>query len=1390
MPSPIGYSSISYAKLTTNAQVNSLLYGTYWSGSAITGTSLTYSFMTADSYFSTNYSGESEYLGGYVVTSAQQDGIISSLGAWSSVANIQFTQVTESSTNVGDLRFGGYKWMDDDTAAWGYFPGRTAAAGDVWLGPVTNDPTPDKGSYDYLVFMHEIGHALGLKHPFSKGLSNPTVLSAQFDDVRYTIMSYNTGYSYEPTTPMLLDIAAIQSLYGANTQWQTGNTTYSWATGQSVFETIWDAGGNDTIDASNQAGAVRINLNEGQFSKIGQAFTNLKTGAAFNEGLAIAYGAKIENAVGSANDDTLIGNALGNLLNGGAGKDTMIGGAGNDTYVVDNLADVVSETSTLASEIDTVRSSVTWSLGANLENLTLTGSANLNGTGNALGNVLTGNTGDNVLNGGIGQDRLVGGAGNDTYLLDNLGDSVIELAGEGRDLVRTSVSHTLSANVEDGQLLGIAALNLVGNALDNNLVGNSAANVLNGLGGADTLDGGAGNDTYVIDSLGDTVIERGVSLTEIDSVISSVSYTLGSNLEVLTLSGSGNINGTGNALNNRITGNAGANVLDGGSGIDTLAGGAGNDTYVVDNLKDVISETSILASEIDTVRASLSWSLGANLENLTLTGAAHLNGTGNALNNVLTGNAGNNLLNGGLGRDTLIGGAGNDIYMLDNLGDSVIELADEGRDQVRTSVSHTLSANVEDGQLLGVAALNLVGNASDNSLIGNSAANVLNGLDGADILDGGAGIDTLIGGTGNDTYIVDNLRDVINETSTLASEIDTVRASVSWSLGANLENLTLTGIAHLNGTGNALDNVLIGNAGNNVLNGGAGGDQLDGGAGNDTYVVDNLGDTVIERGASLTEIDSVISSISYTLGSNLEVLTLSGSGNINGTGNALNNRITGNAGANTLDGGSGIDTLIGGTGNDIYVVDNLKDLISETSTLASEIDTVRASVTWSLGANLENLTLTGSAHINGTGNALGNVLIGNAGDNVLNGGAGRDTLIGGAGNDTYVLDQAGELTLLQEGSDQGLDSLTITYAATSLSNVVDLSLSNLRNVENATLSGAGLFTVMGNDLDNRLIGNAFANTLRGGLGSDVLDGGAGADTLIGGADNDTYVIDNLGDKVIEAADEGRDLIRSSVSYTLSANVEDGQLLGVAAVNLVGNASDNSLIGNSAANVLNGQAGADILDGGAGIDTLIGGTGNDTYIVDNLKDIVSETSTLASEIDTVRSSVNWSLGANLENLTLTGAAHLNGSGNGLDNVLTGNTGNNVLSGGAGNDQLNGGAGNDTLIGGMGADTLTGGDGADRFVFSFLNELGLGSARDTIFDFSSLQGDKVDLSKLDANAPTTLFEKFTFIDSNDFTGVGQLRFVDNVLSGNINGDLGADFEIQLVGVNTFTANDLVA
>ena len=171
--------------------------------------------------------------------------------------------------------------------------------------------------------------------------------------------------------------------------------------------------------------------------------------------------------------------------------------------------------------------------------------------------------------------------------------------------------------------------------------------------------------------------------------------------------------------------------------------------------------------------------------------------------------------------------------------------------------------------------------------------------------DGGAGNDAMSGGSGNDTYVVDAAGDTVTEAASEGT--DTVQASVSHTLGANVENLTLTGTGAINATGNTLDNTLTGNSGNNVLSGGAGNDTMAGGAGNDTYVVDAAGDTVTEAANAGT--DTVQSGISYTLGANVENLTLTGTGAINATGNTLNNTLTGNSGNNVLDGGAGNDAM-------------------------------------------------------------------------------------------------------------------------------------------------------------------------------------------------------------------------------------------------------------------------------------------------------------------------------------------------------------------------------------------------------------------------------------------------------------------------------------------------
>jgi len=313
---------------------------------------------------------------------------------------------------------------------------------------------------------------------------------------------------------------------------------------------------------------------------------------------------------------------------------------------------------------------------------------------------------------------------------------------------------------------------LVGGSGNDQLYGDTGNDILDGGTGIDTLVGGVGDDSYLVDDSADVITE--VTGEGHDAVASTATYTLSTNVEDLTLDGTANINGTGNALNNLIIGNNGNNVIDGGAGADAMLGGVGNDTYIVDNVLDGVTENANQGT--DTVLSSVSYTLGSNVEHLTLQGTSNINGTGNALNNVLTGNAGNNALNGGSGNDTLIGGAGNDTYTV-NGGDTVTELANGGTDTVLSTVTYTLTSNVENLTLQGSSAINGTGNSLANVLIGNTGNNNLNGGSGNDTLNGGSGTDILNGGTGNDTYLFNrgNAIDTVTDSDTTVGNKDTIQ---------------------------------------------------------------------------------------------------------------------------------------------------------------------------------------------------------------------------------------------------------------------------------------------------------------------------------------------------------------------------------------------------------------------------------------------------------------------------------------------------------------------------------------------------------------------------------------------------------------------------------------
>ena len=209
-----------------------------------------------------------------------------------------------------------------------------------------------------------------------------------------------------------------------------------------------------------------------------------------------------------------------------------------------------------------------------------------------------------------------------------------------------------------------------------------------------------------------------------------------------------------------LNGGAGNDILDGGFGADNMYGGAGNDTYYVDNVGDKVYETTTATSGLDSggkdlVNSSISYTLGNFVEDLTLTGTANLNGTGNTLNNTITGNAGNNIINGGAGNDTMIGGKGNDTYYVNSFLDKVVEKTNEGTDTVYSSIGYKLSSNVENLILTGNTNIAGSGNELANEIIGNSGSNYLFGYNGNDILNGKLGNDILVGGAGKDNFVFD-----------------------------------------------------------------------------------------------------------------------------------------------------------------------------------------------------------------------------------------------------------------------------------------------------------------------------------------------------------------------------------------------------------------------------------------------------------------------------------------------------------------------------------------------------------------------------------------------------------------------------------------------------------
>lgn len=937
---------------------------------------------------------------------------------------------------------------------------------------------------------------------------------------------------------------------------------------------------------------------------------------------------------------------------------------------------------------------------------------------------LLGLAGNDLLDGGVGADQLIGNLGDDTYSVDDRGDVVTESSNEGIDTVQSSVTHTLDADVENLTLIGSAAIHGTGNGLDNVLIGNSGANVLMG---------GLGNDTYVIGAE-DTVVE---SVGEgIDVVQTDISATLGANVENLLLTGSASLIGVGNELNN---------VLRADGSISVLAGGDGNDTYVIGSNGDDDTLVETATGGVDTVIAGHEYRLPANIEQLILLdprvpdfasfslipygfSEQFAAGYGNNSANILIGGRANNLLDGGLGADTFIGGDGNDTYVVDHVGDMVIEEANEGVDNVQSTVSHGLSANVENLTLVGTASINGGGNTLNNDLRGNDAPNVL---------DGGSGNDALLGFGGSDTYLFGrgSGHDTVFD-SEATGEVDTIQFDSTvtaedvevYRNGFNLElaisgtpdELTLLSffgspeydqkqVRFSDGTAWSRDELGARALSGNVVTGSSESETILGSDGHD-LLIGSAGNDVVMGGHGK---DALYGDLTFQPISGLQVIgddtLIGGSGNDSLFDFRGNNLFDGGPGDDTLILGTGVDRVLFGRGSgvDHVTLDNNRndiDLIA----MAAEIDASNVVMTWLspsvadivISDSGDRLTVTLSTDWFAVGPDTTQAIVrfadgtdwnlawsaANVGiptatpsDDVL-GAAFPASLAGLDGNDTYLLGSSGTAGIytVVEAPEEGIDTVQSLFDYQLDPYAENLILaesrgSGLRNPERGT----------GNELDNFIIGNTGDNILDGGAGNDVLTGGffrsveefvvfeTGSDILIGGAGDDVLMAD------------GGDIV-------FSADGADSEWL------FLGGGSEFR------SNVPR------LVD-----DLLIGGTGNDIYIVHGQEQMVVESEYEGT--DTVKSTVSYTLGEHLENLELISPPPifdeennlippppLMGTGNELDNVMIGSEDADVLSGRTGRD---------TLAGGLGDDMLQGGIGHDTYLFN------LGDGTDTIEDVAT-------------------------------------------------------------------------
>jgi Ca2+-binding RTX toxin-like protein len=1327
---PLGTNSDGSHFFTGNRNVDATLIGSKW------GTlNLTYSFPTSGS----NYNGSGYDTNGvslyHIDLGAQQQAAArASFAQLSAATGLTFTEITDTDTVHANIRIS--QSADQDVAsAYGNFPSDTRGlSGDIWFGR-TSQPYYDlafKGTWGYATMMHEIGHTMGLKHGHQDYTNSDLSfyfggaprygtqsLTPDRDGQAWSLMTYtpapftNSNFAGEkinqPQTYMQYDLAALQYMYGANYTTNAGDSVYTFSqttgemfingvgqgapSGNKIFLTVWDGGGNDTIDASNYSNGVTIDLRPGEFSTVDQsqlanslAYQGLTSLAPGNIAMSLLYNndarSLIENAKGGEGNDVFVGNIANNILDGGAGSDTVIftGVTGANVTLNDTGADVIVSHD---GETDTLRS---------IENIQGTiGNDVL--IGNSQNNTLSGGaSGADMLSGGGGDDRLIGGGftTTTTYSAPSQADITKPQStnnGSIATAVATAGAYDVDANADitSATSLPHATINATaaGGALeyyriDVTVAGSQAIFDIDGpgtlddsfielvnaagtvLASNDTGSGDAsypGHDdaylTYTFAAAGTYYIRVGLW----NGAATAQPLTAGQTYQLnVSLQNAAVVTTTVTATNTSslvADGGEGNDFLQGTIANDILNGGAGNDTA---SFATAFSGGSTTGVTVDlNAQGSMQNTVAAGLD--TLSGIENL--IGSQYNDTLIGDGNANVIEGGLGNDTLSGGAGDDT-------------ASYAGSAAGVTVSLALQGVAQDTGSAGTDTLTgfqgLLGSAFNDSLTGDASENILTGGAGDDTLNPGANaggtVDLLDGGTGSDTASFAGY--VAGVTASLNGTADGA-ASIGGAAIASLRSIE-------NLTGGAGNDILTGDANANVIEGGLGDDVLVGGAGIDTLAFSGATGVTVNL-ATLTAQNTGVGNDTISGFENIRT----GSGNDTITGDAISNVFYDGGGNDSYDGAGGFDTVDYSASTSSVSV-NLNITAAQTIGTSGGSDSLR-DIEVVIGASTFTNTLIG-------GNTSANRLVGGAVADFMVGGGLSDVLIGGAGNDVLFGDYVN----------------TFNTGATAAD---------------------------GNDV---LEGGAGNDVLVGGMGNDILRGGDGDDTLVGGIGNGSSaglsaVFTNDGGNDTFDGGDGTDLAYAyytdragGVSFDLgnlagnSAITIDGVAAGsftsVERVIFRGGIGNDVVRGGGTLDTLVGNAGDDVLDGWYGNDTLSGGLGNDTLIGgEGLDTATYANSTSGVTVDLRIQGVAQDTGG--EGIdTLVGIEYLTGSGYGdtlrgnddfnliTDNAVATTTGTltqtDSLFGYGGNDSILVTRANTTTAGTVNAATniaMDGGDGDD-------------------------------------------------------------------------------------------------